>query len=185
MKENFGRRRLAFASLWMVAVSSWWVLGAYYCFLMGSRWSLDGLWMVAVIPWWVLDGYCSFLMGSGWLLLLFLYLISMLRIHTVCSTQKTPLQPVIGAQKFWHITSLKLKEIFGRRELPNLSTSILSPAKISSQRYAWDWLGRHCMGGMGLDGFRSDCVVLGAVWVGSEGLHCGFDWIERDWSAVE
>ena len=99
----------------MFIVDSGWALDGCCYFLVGSGWLLlfpGGLWMVAVISWWALDGCCYFLVGSGWLLLFLgglwmvaviswisifrfpfpfhsLRLISMLGIHTACSTQET------------------------------------------------------------------------------------------------
>ena len=62
----------------------------------------SGLWMVDVIACCVLDGCYYFLVGSGWFLLL--------PVHT-----------------FWHIASLQLEEMFGRKE--DLSTSIFLLSK--------------------------------------------------------
>ena len=60
-------------------------------------------WWMAAISLWPLDGCCYFLMGSGWLLLFpgGLWMVAS------CS-------PCL-VHTFWHIASLKLKEIFGTR----------------------------------------------------------------------
>ena len=105
------------------------------CFLMGSGWSLlfpNGLGMVAVISWWVLHDHCYCRMDCTCLLLfpdgLTPRLISMVRIHTARSRRKVHYtgSPCL-VHTFWHMASLKLKEIFGTREGFQICPHQLSP----------------------------------------------------------
>ena len=95
--------------LWMVTATSGWPLDGCCSFLVGSEWPLlflNGLRMVSVVSWWTPHGYpwlsrCLFLQTTQCHLTP--RLISMLRIHTACSTQKaSPCSPC-PVNTFWHI----------------------------------------------------------------------------------